>query len=438
MPRTLIKNVNIVTLDMNGRVLKDASLLIEDKKISALGDLKEDVQADEIVDAGGKAVMPGLFNSHCHTPMLFIRGWAEDMLFPEWLQKIWVAESGLTADDVYWVASLAAVEMIRSGTIAFNEHYFFQDRIAEVVERSGMKAALAWCVFGEGEGTAASPQLQQAVDWTKGMLESGQERIKVFLGPHSPYTCSRAFLEQVVGFAHELGTGIHFHLAESREQVEESLEKYGLSPVVHSDGIGIFDVPGGCVAAHTLQIDERDTEILAAKNVCIPHCPNTYMKLAMPFESLKPRMQAGVITSLGTDGPASNSTLDMFASIRQTALVHKFLSNDPEFLGGDQTLRMASQVGAKAMGFADSGMLKEGMAADLILVDVNAAHMQPAHDLVANLVHSSKGSDVTDMMVNGKWLMRDRVLLTLDEEKILAEAKQRSARLVSQANDRVN
>ena len=433
MTTTLIKNLTVVTLDEQGSLYKDTNLLVEDKQIKHIGDLPEDFQADTVIDGSGKAAMPGLFNSHCHTPMILIRGWAEDMLFPQWLQKIWVAESGLTDEDVYWAASLAAVEMVRSGTIAFNEHYFYMDKIAEVVRKSGMKAALAWCVFGEGEGTSAGPALQQAVEWSKGQIESGEERIKVFLGPHSPYTCDRAFLEQTVKLAHDMGTGIHLHLSESPEQVSDSMEQHGMSPVFHVDRMGLLDVPGSVVAAHALHVDEADIELMAEKNVCTPHCPNTYMKLSMPFYSLKSRLDAGVVTPLGTDGPASNAVLDMFMSIRQTALMHKYLQLDPQFMGGDLPLRMATQVGAKAMGFADSGSLESGKAADFILINTDQAHLQPEHNLAANLVHSTYGSDVTDMMVDGQWLMRDRELKTLDEERIIAEVKQRAKWIADRA-----
>jgi 5-methylthioadenosine/S-adenosylhomocysteine deaminase len=425
-----IKNVDALTLDEQGSIFKDTTLVVKDELILSIGDLPKGMIPDEVVDGHGRVAMPGLVNSHCHSPMTFVRGWAEDMLFPQWLQKVWLAENGLTAEDIYWSAALAAAEMIRSGTVAYNDVYFFMDRVADVARESGLKARLAWGVFGTGEGTEAGADLDETVRWIKEVQGRGESRIKTFLGPHSPYTCSPAFLRQVVEKAHQLGQGIHIHLAETKEQVQESLEKYGLTPVQQVDQLGIFDVPGGCVAAHTLWINERDTEILAEKKVFTPHCPNTYMKLAMRFPSLKERLEAGVQVCLGTDGPGSNADLDMFSSIRQTALAHKCLEEDPRMIPGDMALRMATQVGAKALGLEGSGVLKPGARADLILVNLDTPHMHPVHNLVANMVYSARAADVTDVMVDGHWLMRGRELITLDEERILHEAEQRAHALV--------
>lgn len=432
MTSTRICNLDIVTLDDKGTIHRDSDLVIQDGKIAYICDLPEELSVDEIIDGSGKVAMPGLFNSHCHAPMTLVRGWAEDMLFPQWLQKVWVVEDRLTPDDVYWGGALAVAEMIRSGTVAFNDLYFFMDRVADVVLESGMKAALAWGVFGAGEGTDAGPELDQTVDWIKGTRAVGNDRIRTYLGPHSPYTCSESFLRRVVELAHDLDQGIHLHLAETKEQVEDSIAQHGLSPVEHVDRIGVFDVPGGCVAAHTLWVDEKDIEILAAKGVYVPHCPNTYMKLAMPFPSFKNRLDAGVKVCLGTDGPGSNSNLDIFTSIRQTALIHKFLQDDPEMLPGDQALRLGTKAGAEAVGFPESGQVKIGAPADIILLNLDAPHMRPIHNLVANLVYSARGGDVTDVMVDAQWLMRERELLTLDEDRILYEAESRAFALVGQ------
>ena len=193
----------------------------------------------------------------------------------------------------------------------------------------------------------------------------------------------------------------------------------------------------GCVAAHCLAIDEKDTEILVEKGVHVPHCPITYMKLAMPFPPLSDRLRAGVRVCLGTDGPASNSDLDMFATIRQTALIHKYQTLDPEQIPGDLALRLATQASARALGFPGTGVLRVGAPADFILVNLDAPHMRPIHSLVANLVHSAKGSDVTDVMVDGRWLMRNRELLTLDEVRILHEAERHAQAMVRRGMQRV-
>jgi 5-methylthioadenosine/S-adenosylhomocysteine deaminase len=434
MPTTHLRHLKIVTLDAAGTIHHDADLVIADGKITHIGQAPADLLADEVIDGSGRVAMPGLFNAHCHSPMTFERGWAEDLPFDRWLnEKIWVAESGLTPDDVYWGAALAACEMIRSGTVGYNDHYFYMDRVADVVRESGMKASLAWCVFGIGEQAEVGPGLDGTVEWIKETHGSADGRLRTYLGPHSPYVCPPEFLRRVVEVAHETGQGIHLHLSESPEQVEQSLARHGLRPTQHVDSLGVFDTPGGCVAAHGLYLDERDMEILAAKGVHVPHCPITYMKLAMPFPSLEPRLKAGVKVCMGTDGPGSNADMDMFATIRQTALIHKYQSEDPTQIPGDMALRFATRASAQALGFDQSGVLEIGAPADLILVNIDTPHMRPIHSMIANLVHSAKGADVTDVMVDGRWLMRKRELLTLDEARILREAEQHAQSMVHRA-----
>jgi 5-methylthioadenosine/S-adenosylhomocysteine deaminase len=437
MSHTLIRDLQVVTLDAQGTLLEGADLAISDGRIVHVGSVPEAFSPDEIIDGHNKAALPGLVNAHCHSPMTFERGWAEDLPFDRWLnEKIWVQESVLTADDVYWGAALADCEMIRAGTVMYNDKYFHMDRVAQVVRQSGMKAALTWTVFGqESDEAFTGRDLEGTVAWIRDMQAEAHPRLRTFLGPHSPYICPPPFVERVVELAHEFGQGIHTHLAESQDQVANSLERHGMRPVQLMDALGVFDAPGGCVAAHCLAIDERDTAILAAKGVHVAHCPITYMKLAMPFPTLESRLAAGVDVCLGTDGPASNSDMDMFATLRQTALIDKYQGRNPELVPGDQALRLATRP--SALGFEGQGALQVGEPADLILVDLDQPHLHPVHSLVANLVHSAKGSDVTDVMVDGAWLMRDRQLLTLDEEHILYEAERHAQAMVGRGMKQV-
>jgi len=438
MKRILIKGADVVTLDEAGTVLRNTDLLIEDKRIAQIGQLPPDTQADEIIDAAGKVVLPGFFNAHCHAPMTFERGWAEDLPFPRWLnEKIWVAESALMPDDVYWGAALAACEMIRSGTVAFNDHYFYMDRVAQVVLESGMKALLTWCTFGIGDdkeiGPGAATQLAFSRDWQG----AGDGRIHTCLGPHSPYICPPEFLRQVVELAEQYQLPIHLHVAESQEQVVNAQARYGQTPVEQLAALGVFDHP--TVAAHCLALTPDDRALLAEKPVTIARTPITYMKLAMPIHVSLTDLQAAGITrvALGSDGPASNAVMDMWDIVRQTVWLEKYQTQNPEAVPGDTALRMATRNGALAMGFAESGVLAAGMTADLMLVDMDRPHLRPRHDLIANLVHAARGADVTHVLVDGQWLMRDRQLLTLDEERILYEAEHRALRMVRQNMNQV-
>jgi 5-methylthioadenosine/S-adenosylhomocysteine deaminase len=447
-----IRNVDIVTLDAAGTIVPGGMVVVRNGRIAHVGhagaeraaaspglepdevpDEVTDEVIEEVIDGRGRALLPGFFNAHCHSPMTFERGWAEDLPFDRWLnEKIWVAESALTPDDVEWGARLAACEMIRSGIVGFNDHYFHMDRVAAVAAESGMRAALAWCVFGIGQEAEVGPGLEGTLDWIAAVQEQdqGQGRIRALLGPHSPYVCPPEFLRRIAEIAHERGLGVHLHVAESQEQVAQSLARHGLRPVQHVDALGLLDAPGGCVVAHGLAVDAQDLAVLAARGAYVAHCPITYMKLAMPFPALAARLDAGVRVCLGTDGPASNADLDMFAVIRQTVLMEKYQTGDPARLPGDTALRMATQSGAAALGFARSGRIEVGATADLILVNLDAPHMRPRHDLIANLVHAAKAADVTDVMVDGRWLMRERVLCTLDEERILHEAERRALDMV--------
>ncbi|GAB4412068.1 MAG: amidohydrolase [Anaerolineae bacterium] len=438
MKRILIKGADIVTLDEAGTILRNADLLIEGKYIAQIGHLPPDTQADEIIDAAGQVALPGFFNAHCHAPMTFERGWAEDLPFPRWLnEKIWVAESALTPEDVYWGAALAACEMIRSGTVAFNDHYFYMDRVAQVVLESGMKAMLTWCTFGIGDdkeiGPGAAAQLAFSRDW-QGAADG---RIHTCLGPHSPYICPPEFLREVVELAGQYDLPIHLHVAESQEQVANSQARYGQTPVEQLAALGVFDHP--TVAAHCLALTPDDRALLAEKPVTIVRTPITYMKLAMPIHvSLSDLQEAGISrVALGSDGPASNAVMDMWDIVRQTVWLEKYQAQNPEAVPGDSALRMATRNGALAMSFSESGTLAEGMAADLMLVDMDRPHLRPRHDLIANLVHAARGADVTHVLVDGQVLMRDRQLLTLDEERILYEAEQRALRMVRQNMNQV-
>jgi 5-methylthioadenosine/S-adenosylhomocysteine deaminase len=433
-----IKHVDVITLDEKSAILRDADIVIEHGRIKHLGAAPPDTQADEIIEAAGHVALPGFFNAHCHAPMTFERGWAEDLSFPRWLnEKIWVAESALTPDDVYWGAALAACEMIRGGTVGFNDHYFHMDRVAEVVEQSGLKAMLAWCTFGIGDDKEIGPGATEQIAFSRTWHNRAGGRIHTALGPHSPYVCPPEFLRRIVEQAAEHGLAIHLHVAESQEQVDNSRRRYGQTPVEQLNALGVFDHP--TIAAHCLAPTPHDRAILAEKGVYIPRTPITYMKLAMPIRVSVTELQKAGITriALGSDGPASNADMDMLVAIRQQVLLEKYTQENPETLPGDTALRMATQNGAQALGFAESGVLAVGRPADVILFDFDRPHLRPRHNLVANLVHSAKAADVTHVIVDGQILMRDRALLTLDEERILYEAERHAFRMVNQNMNQV-
>ncbi len=427
--RLQIRKPDIMTLDAESRILSATDIFIDAGKIVALGAPPAGFVPDETVDATNHLALPGFFNAHCHSPMTFERGWAEDLPLDRWFnERIWVAESALTAEDVYWGAALAACEMIRSGCAGFNDHYFYMDKVAEVVAQSGMKASLTWCQFGIGDDKEIGTSLAGALKFAGEFNNNSEGRIKTVLGPHSPYVCPPEFLAEIGQIARETGLAVHIHASESPEQVTNSLQALGKTPIEHLASCGLFDNPA--IVAHALYLSENDISILAHKNVSVVHCPITYMKLAMGAGDLRPLLAAGVNVALGTDGPGSNSDMDMKEVVRLAPLLQKFLSNDAETLAGDLPLRMATANGARAMGFSDSGSIEVGKSADIALFNMDSPHWYPKHNLAANLIHCAKSGDIRHLFIAGRPVLKNGVILTLDEEKIIYEADRRARAMV--------
>jgi len=433
--RTLITGVTAITLDDNNLILPHINIALEDENIVAMG---EDVcdflplSTDAVVDGEELLALPAFFNAHTHAAMTLERGWAEDLPFERWLnEKIWAAESALEEEDVYWGAALAAAEMIRSGCVGFADHYFWMEQVARLVETCGMKALLAWCHFGGGVeqepgGVSFAGTIAFAQDWNG----AAGGRIHTAVGPHSPYMDPPDVLRRFAGEAARLGIGAHLHLSESQQQVDESLGRYGLTPVAQVAASGLFDLPQPTLAAHCNVLQEQDYAILADKGVCVAHAPKTYQKLAMRMPPLQQMLDRGVHVALGTDGPASNSDLNLLEVMRLTGLYQKGSQADATALPVAQLLKLATQAPAAAMGFSRSGVLAPGRPADLILLDTRCPHWLPRHDLAAGVVYTAHPGDVAYVWCSGRLLYRRGEFLTLDYERIRWEAERRALRMV--------
>lgn len=427
--RLLVKNADVITLNEAGDVLPGVDVAIAGGRILSVGESPSDFVPTRTIDATDHVVLPGFWNTHTHAPMAYIRGWADDISIERWFnERVWRIESALTAEDVRWSAYLAAAEMIRSGTVGLADHYFFMDEVAEVVTESGLKANLAWAIFGQGSGEGMDPRLEQAVAFTRRWQGAADGRIVTRLGPHSPYLCDAPFLRRVVEAATELDVGLHIHVAETPEQTQASLAQHGLSPVAYLDSLGLFSRP--TIAAHCIGTDQADIEILAARGVSVAQATGCYMKLGMGVPPLPQMLAAGVNVGLATDGQGSNNDLDILQEAQLTSLLHKSHTRDATILPGDTVLRLATQGGARATGFRESGMIAPCRPADLILFDFRKPHLRPRHDLVSNLVYAAKSADISHVIVDGKVLLDDGKLTTLDEERILYEAERRAWNLV--------
>ena len=433
--RTLIKNVTAITLDDADRILTDVDVAIDGKTIVAVGDVPLDFIPDTTIDGRDCVALPAFFNAHTHAAMTLERGWAEDLPFDRWLnEKIWVAESALEAEDIYWGAALAAAEMVRSGTVGFADHYFWMDQVARAVEESGVKALLAWCHFGIGtEKEVGAVSFEETVAFVEAWQGAAGGRIHTIMGPHSPYMVPPEVLLRFVDEAHRVGVGAHFHLSESSEQVRNSLARYGKTPPEHVADLGLLDLPKQSLLAHCNAVTPSDMTLIAGKGAFVAHAPKTYQKLGMEMPPLREMLASGMRMALGTDGPASNSDFNMLEIMRLTGLYQKGTHADPEAMPRKQLLRMTCQTSAAALGFPESGVLAPGRPADLLLLDTTAPHWFPRHDLAAGVVYTAHPGDVAHVWCDGRLLYRQGEFLTLDIDRIRWEAERRAFRMVGKS-----
>ncbi len=418
--KILIKNADILTINDHDEVLYGTDLLIEDNLIKKIGkNLTTD--ADKIIDAENKILMPGFINAHTHLAMSVFRNYADDLPFWEWLfEKIIPAEEKLTGEIVYHSSMLSIAEMIKSGTTSFNDMYFFLDDIARAVKDTGIRANLALGMVGESKED--KHKVQTNIDLFKKYHGSLNNRLKISFGPHAPYTCSDQFYEYILEGVKETGANIHTHLSESQNEINESKEKYGCSPIVRMEKLGLFGYP--VAAAHCVYLDDNDLEIMQKNNVTVVHNPSSNLKLANGFANVDKMLQKGINVALGTDGPASNNNQNMMEEMHLASLIAKGYLKSPTVLKATEVLRMATRNGARVLGYDNLGIVKEGFLADLILIDTNKAHLQPKSNLAATIVYSAQASDVETVIVDGRILMENRELVGLDLEKIIQKANQ--------------
>ncbi len=392
------------------------SVYVEENRISELGKKRE---ADTVIEGKGKIALPGLVNLHTHSPMVLFRGIGDDLPLQTWLEKrIWPLEAKLTLDDVYWGAKLACLEMIKSGTTTFLDMYFHMDQVARAVKEMGLRAFLAEGIIDLGIPSRAADQFK-AVDESNRKIEALRTpRITPVLGPHAIYTVSEESLMKSREIAEKRGYLLHTHLSETQREVDDCLTLHGLRPAQYLDKIGFLakDV----IAAHGCFFDESEIAVLASTGAKVAHCPTSNMKLAtgqtMPYGALK---QAGIVMGLGTDGAASNNSLDMFEAMKIAAIAQKFVYRDATLLPAAEAFQLASLGGANALGI-EAGRLEVGDLADILLVDPMRAELTPRHDDVSNWVYSAHGNCVDTVVCDGQVVMKGRRVK--GEAEILAKA----------------
>ena len=429
----LLVNAFILTMDEEMRQFESGALVISRDSILAVGpeaEIRKTYTAAQVIDCSGKLLMPGLVNAHTHVPMTLMRGLVDDLRLDVWLQGyMWPVEREFVSPDFVRLGTqLACAELIRSGVTCFADMYFFEESVAQATSEAGLRAVCAQTVLKFPAPDAVSFEDSLAV--AREFIErwKGHTLITPSIAPHSPYTCTPEILRASAQLAVEFDVPLQTHLAETALEVENIRRENGMPVIPYVKKQGLFDAK--VLAAHCVHIDEGEIRTLVHAGAGVAHNPSSNLKLASGFAPVTKMLAAGLNVGIGTDGSASNNDLDMFEEVRLAAFLAKAVSNDPTALPAVTALKMATRVGAQAMHLGPiTGSLEPGKRADLILVDISQLHNSPhfrrdPDNTYAQLVYTGKAADVTDVMVNGKWLMHNRDLLTLNEKELIAAAQE--------------
>jgi 5-methylthioadenosine/S-adenosylhomocysteine deaminase len=423
----IVTGGTVVTVDATHRLIPDGGVAIEGTDIVAVDTadaIRRQFRGAETIDAAGQVVMPGLINTHTHAPMVLFRGLADDLALMEWLNNyIFPAEAKMVSPDFVRAGTrLAALEMIQSGTTTYADMYYFEEEIAKETRAAGLRGILGQTIIQFPVADAKTPAdgLARAEAFINAF--KGDSLITPAVAPHALYTLDGPTLKAARELSRRHGVPTIIHLAETRDEVKTAQERLSTSPVAYLDSLGFFGP--GVLAAHGVYVAESEMPLLKMKGVGVSHNPESNMKLASGVAPVTAYLRAGVALGLGTDGAASNNDLDMFEAMRMASLLHKLQTNDPRAVSAPTAVDMATIGGARALGMDKQiGSLEAGKRADLIIVGMSAARQTPMYDPISHLVYVTRGDDVQTTIVNGKVLMKNRKMLTLDEAAILRDAR---------------
>ncbi|MGM0432240.1 MAG: amidohydrolase [Spirochaetota bacterium] len=418
--KTLITNAVIIPVEGSEPYWFNGSIGIEEGKISFLGSTPDYFTPDRIIDATDCIAIPGLINAHNHLSMTLLRNYADDMDLFTWLrEKIWPIEHNMGERQIYWGSLLGIAEQIRSGVTAFADMYFLQEQTINAVLETGVRAAIGATFMGDKQETLSRlPAVRELYSSFSG---AGEGRITIDMAPHAVYTCTRESLELIAQTARELDTRIHIHLSETTREVDECIDEHGKTPPAYLAELGLFSSP--VYAAHCVDLRDNDYDLLLEHSVYPVHCPTSNMKLGSGFAALGSWLELGIKPALGTDGASSNNNLNMFEEMHMASVIHKGFTKEPTAVTAYEVLQMATVNGAKALGKEGSiGSLQPGKDADIVLVDCRKPHLQPLHNPISSLVYSAQASDVKTVFCQGKPVLENGQLTSIDEEQVLHEA----------------
>jgi 5-methylthioadenosine/S-adenosylhomocysteine deaminase len=427
----LLVNALILTMDEAMHQYEPGAIAIGGDSILATGteaDIRKEYSGMQTIDCSGKVLMPGLVNAHTHVPMTLLRGLADDLRLDVWLMGYMmpVEREFVSPDFVRLGTQLACAELIRTGVTCFADMYYFEEDVAKATAEAGLRAVCSQTVlkFPTPDAVSYEDSLAAARDFIQRW--KGHALITPSVAPHAPYTCTPEILRATAQLAAEFDVPLHTHIAETLLEVENMRRENGMPVVPYVRKQGLFDAK--VLAAHCVHIDEGEMRTLMHAGAGVAHNPSSNLKLASGFAPVQRMLDLGLNVGIGTDGAASNNDLDMFEEVRLAAFVAKAVSNDPTCVPAATALSMATRLGAHALHLGSMiGSLEPGKRADMILVDLSPLHNSPrfrrdTDNPYAQLVYAAKATDVSDVMVGGKWLMRDRILLTLDEAELVAAA----------------
>ena len=430
----IIRGGTVVTMDGSRRVIENGGIAIKDGRIVAVATAAEmdlNYGAPQLIEAQGKVVIPGLINGHTHVPMTLFRGIADDLDLQEWLTKyIFPAEAKNVTEDFVRVGTrLGLAEMIRSGTTTYCDMYYFEDAIADETSKAGMRGVLGetvidFAVADNKTNAEAMAYVEKFVSHWK-----GNALIVPAIAPHAPYTVSEDHLKAVRAFSDRTGAPIVIHISETKHEVDESIKNNGASPIDYLNRIGFLN--NRVIAAHVVWPTEEELGLLKKLGVGIVHNPQSNMKLASGVAPVPEMLKVDLPVGLGTDGAASNNDLNLWEEMDTAAKLHKLISKDPKVVTAQEAFEMATIRGARAMHLEkEIGSLEAGKRADIVIVDLDDLNQTPFYNIYSDLVYATKAGDVRTVVIEGRVVMRDRRLLTLNEETIKADARRYRERIV--------
>lgn len=422
----------IVTQDPSGTVIPSGEVAFDRRGvISYVGPARGPAGPGD-ADLAGHILMPGLVNAHTHSAMTLLRGLCDDAALASWLEVVQSVEQRMTLDDIAAGLQLALVEMIRSGTTTFADMYHWDGRLLELVVRSGMRVCAAPSVFGAGSAgfpTASTMTARGVLDLTERLADdfAGETRVRLRYGPHAPYTCPPELLSEIAARAQQTGLGIQIHLCETAAEVRQTRERYGRTPIMHADALGLLRVPA--LVAHSVHPADEEIELLAARDASVSHNPISNLKLGSGVAPVRQMRDAGVRLALGTDGAASNNSLDLFEEIKTGTILQRGVAQNPEEASSADFLAMATSDGARAVGYPEVGVLAPGYWADIIALSTDLPQATPLHSPTAFLAYAARGGDVRHVFIGGDYVLRDGAVTTIDEDAARAAVIDSARRL---------